>query len=289
MSSIELRPLSLGELLDRTFTLYRKHFWLFVGIMAIPQLLVLIASFAGLAFQGMNPVATRGNPPRPLPDLGAGAVLGIIVFAFVVGAIFWAGYVLAQAATVSAVSEIYLGRPTSIGQAYRRVRGKVWTLIGLFFLIGLAVGVGMLVFIVPGILVLLGTSLGIPAAVLENLSPGAAFSRSMELTKGSRGSIFVIYILFFVLSWAAAMMFEFPFTMAQTSLLKQGQASVLLAGLGYAGNFLASTLVGPLATIAFCLLYYDARVRKEAFDLQVMMSALDAAPTPGVPPAATGA
>jgi hypothetical protein len=35
-------------------------------------------------------------------------------------------------------------------------------------------------------------------------------------------------------------------------------------------------LVGPLATIVFSLLYYDERVRKEAFDLQLMMQALDA-------------
>ena len=36
METAELRPLSLGELLDRTFTLYRNHFWVCVGIMAIP-------------------------------------------------------------------------------------------------------------------------------------------------------------------------------------------------------------------------------------------------------------
>ena len=36
METADLRPLSLGELLDRTFTIYRSHFWVFVGIMAIP-------------------------------------------------------------------------------------------------------------------------------------------------------------------------------------------------------------------------------------------------------------
>jgi hypothetical protein len=41
MTGLELRPLSLGEILDRTFTLYRRYFLLFLGISAIPQLLVL--------------------------------------------------------------------------------------------------------------------------------------------------------------------------------------------------------------------------------------------------------
>ncbi len=36
METVDLRPLSLGELLDRTFTFIKQHFWLFVGIMAIP-------------------------------------------------------------------------------------------------------------------------------------------------------------------------------------------------------------------------------------------------------------
>jgi hypothetical protein len=42
-------------------------------------------------------------------------------------------------------------------------------------------------------------------------------------------------------------------------------------------SFVSQCLVGPLATIAFSLLYYDQRVRKEAFDLQHMMETLDGA------------
>jgi hypothetical protein len=38
MAALDLRPLSLGELLDRTFSLYRRNFWLFLGILRIPYL-----------------------------------------------------------------------------------------------------------------------------------------------------------------------------------------------------------------------------------------------------------
>jgi hypothetical protein len=41
-------------------------------------------------------------------------------------------------------------------------------------------------------------------------------------------------------------------------------------------TFISQCLVGPLATIAFSLVYYDERVRKEAFDLQLMMTTIDA-------------
>ena len=48
-------------------------------------------------------------------------------------------------------------------------------------------------------------------------------------------------------------------------------------------TFLAQALVAPLATISFSLIYYDERVRKEAFDLQLMMDALDAPVLQGAP------
>ena len=46
-----LRPLSTGELLDRTFYLYRNHFALFVGIFALPQLCMLALQFVNLALK----------------------------------------------------------------------------------------------------------------------------------------------------------------------------------------------------------------------------------------------
>ena len=42
----------------------------------------------------------------------------------------------------------------------------------------------------------------------------------------------------------------------------------------YLAEFIGGTVAGPIATIALVLVYYDQRVRKEAFDLQMMMDAL---------------
>jgi hypothetical protein len=58
---------------------------------------------------------------------------------------------------------------------------------------------------------------------------------------------------------------------------------IAAAVLIYLAGFIAGSITGPLATIGLSLLYYDERVRKEAFDLQLMMSSLDA---PGLPIAA---
>ena len=69
MDNSDLRPMSLGEVLDRTFSLYRNHFWLFAGIMSLPLLLLLIfqTGMTALQYAGVN-AATAGRAP------GAGAV-----------------------------------------------------------------------------------------------------------------------------------------------------------------------------------------------------------------------
>ena len=62
--SLDLRPLTLGELLDRSFSLYRRHFWLFVGIMALPSLLGLAF---GLLVALFNPQPAGRDRSRPSP------------------------------------------------------------------------------------------------------------------------------------------------------------------------------------------------------------------------------
>src|ERR1700754_1955505 len=47
----DLRPLTLGELLDRTFALYRSRFWLFAGIAAVSGVINLLANFVQVVLQ----------------------------------------------------------------------------------------------------------------------------------------------------------------------------------------------------------------------------------------------
>ena len=48
-SQFELRPLSLGEILDRTFALYRSRFWLFAGISMIAAAVNVVGQALSLA------------------------------------------------------------------------------------------------------------------------------------------------------------------------------------------------------------------------------------------------
>jgi len=266
-----LRPLSTGELLDRTFSLYRSHFGLFLGLFALPHLFVLAYQCIGLAFQSPNP---------QLPNLLLNAV-----WSMGAGFLSLAASAASQAATVIAVSQVHLDRPAGVADSFSRVKGQILPVIGLSLLVGLAAGAACIALLVPGILLFVMWSLAVPAKILENRGALDSMSRSMDLTKGNRWRIFVIWLLFVLLGIGVGLLLRWPVELAagvSSIFAMQRTAPVWQAAL-LGVSFISECLVGPLATIAFSLVYYDERVRKEAFDLQLMMTTLDAPAIPGSP------
>jgi hypothetical protein len=296
-----LRPMSTGELLDRTFNLYRKNFLLFVGIATVPPALMLLVN---LIQAGM--VAAPGHHKAVGVGLMAAGGIGMMVGAVA----YLIGLAMAHAATVFAVSAVHLGRPTTINESYGRVKGRFGRVVWVIFQMGLrAFAPSVLLIILAAVAVPLGIkqiggvagalagiivvlaiigaiiaatvlylrySLAVPACVLEDIKATAAIRRSVSLSAGSRGQIFVIYFLMIVINYIVLFLFLFPAGLL-AGLVAKGSPSVSTLFTGLAG-FLAGALAGPIATIALSLVYYDQRVRKEAFDIQLMMAALDGKP-----------
>jgi Membrane domain of glycerophosphoryl diester phosphodiesterase len=274
MPELDLRPLSLGEILDRTFTIYRRNFLLFIGIIAIPQLMVLAFNLAQTLLKGPS-------SPKVLSAVSAttGVLLVIVGIAGVV--IYVVAYLFAHGGTVYAVSDLYLGRPTSIGASLRRMRGQAGTLLGVSLLNGLAMLAGLILLIVPGIYVACRLITCIPAALLENLGPRESLERSFALTKDNAGRSFVIYALYLAIFYGLFLLFAFPFLFAVALSAKNPGMMKTWLALSQFGTSLATILVTPIFTIATTVFYYDLRVRKEAFDLQMMMNPNEAvAPAP---------
>jgi hypothetical protein len=264
-----LRPLSTGELVDHAFSLYRRHFALFLGLFAIPHLLVFAYQSIGFAFQ---------TPGRQVPYGVLAWSLGTILLSMVVSA-------ASQAATVVAVSQVHLDRPAGVMDSFSKVKNQIPGVIGLSLSVGILVGMACLALIVPGILLAIRWSLAVPVKVLESKGIGDAMSRSSQLSKGSRGRISIIWILFIVLSVGLGILLRWPIEAAAgvKSIGGLQHAAVGWRVASLVATFISQCLVGPLATIAFSLLYYDERVRKEAFDLQLMMETLDAPALRAVP------
>ncbi|HEY7401954.1 MAG TPA: hypothetical protein VIB39_00400 [Candidatus Angelobacter sp.] len=244
-----LRPLSLGQLLDETFNLYRRNFLLFVGISAIPNL-------ALLALQLIAEVA--GSNARGAVELTS-SLGGIVSSLFVVP--------IATAATTLAVSDLYLENPTSISACFSRLSGKVGPVIFVSFITGLIVGLGTLLCVIPGIYLAGKYGVATPAVVLENIPGGDALRRSGELTRDSIGRVILVYFLTVI----------FAFLMA-VALMTGVEALSWLQDGSFAKNAvedivstLSTMVFAPVTAIALALIYYDLRVRKEAFDIDHMM------------------
>jgi hypothetical protein len=301
MAEVDLRPMSLGEVLDRTFSLYKRNFWLFAGIVSLPYLLLLLVNL-GVAQMGKGAAVDGAQGGLPSAGMLAGAAAGgftILVFYFLLtGA--------AHAATIFAVSDLYLGHTPSLRNAYGRVGTKVFRILLLFliFFITLVSGFAAIVFVgailrspaILGLGMILGfillvvllcrTAVVIPSAMLEDSGAVRSISRSFELTKGHGFQIFLIFLLVAVLSYVGILIFQAPFLYLEADALKAHQTlSMGMVVLKNLSAFLSEVLVGPIGTIAFSLMYYNLRVRKEAFDVQHLMASLGSQPAPGAPSA----
>jgi hypothetical protein len=133
--------------------------------------------------------------------------------------------------------------------------------------------------LVPGIYLALSWAFAIPVAVLEGTDLSGTINRSSILTKSDKGRIFVVAFLMLVLIWVTLAIVDVPLVML--GRLSHLHNPAITAGWDTIstslGAFISTSLVGPLLKIALTLLYYDNRVRKEGFDLQLMMATLQPA------------
>jgi hypothetical protein len=285
----ELRPLSTGEILDRTFSLYRRRFWLYCGLSALAATLSVILQICRFAFLGVPGTVRSVQTPKAV-------ILGGLA-TMVTALLYLLAYAITQAATISAVSSVYLGHETSMGKALKVVRHKWWRyilialwqgwsaiwvfillLIPALILISLRVGglddLGyVLLFLsfaslIYGAIAAIRNSLAVSASVFEGLKVRAAMRRSKVLAAGRKGSIFMLFVLLYVLSLVAAGL-QLPFVFMLIST--EGGKRFLGEGMSLALQFVANSLIGPVGAIALCLFYIDQRVRKEGFDIEALM------------------
>ncbi len=158
------------------------------------------------------------------------------------------------------------------------------------FMIGMGALVAPLIILLVGLRWWLMWSLVVPVTVLEKTGLRATLRRSKELTKGRRLGILGIYVLIVLLGFVLAWLIQAPILLV-TGLRALRDPSAMSTGahvISVMGAFVSSSLVGGLATIALTLVYYDQRVRKEGFDLQLMMASLQpGSPAPAAAAAAT--
>lgn len=263
----EIRPMSLGEILDMGFRILRNHFAVLVGLAAMIYVpLLLMGSVAQLILpQGAetSPDDIRAALPLLLGVLGAAAVWALVAWP------------VASAAITHAVGELYLGRSATFAESLRTGWSLVWPLSGTSLLVVLFVIGGLFLLIIPGIYLGLSYALVWPIMVLERRFGMAALRRSRHLMRGNllriAGLATVAGILTAVLSSAAQ--FGLGYVPVVGSLV-----SMLVRAAGTA-----------FGTTFSVLLYFDVRCRKEAFDVEHLAQLVEQqAQSPSPAPAPIG-
>ncbi len=269
MAISESGPLSLSEILDRMFAIYRRYFLTLIGTTILPFLLLIpVGAFVGA---GMFAMFRSRTAPADIFGIGFGAILAVYF-------VFLIAYCVSWIAVTAAVWETQLGRTPTIRGSYQAAWRNLWQAVLAGVCFGLIVGIGMVFFIVPGVLLALALSLIGPIILAEGAGPIEALSRSWDLTKGYKGKIFVIWLICLGISMAMTYGLQIPMLVAAGLLFKGGSNPIWFAVISGLCSVVGSILPAPLQTTALCLVYHDARVRKEGMDLQRMIDTL--APPP---------
>jgi hypothetical protein len=243
MATAQLRPMALGEILDASFALLRRHAGVFFGIAIVCQGLPTALSLF---------VQLGGGPQQ---HFGLYLVSQLLTFV---------GYLLVTGASIRVVSQAYLGHEPSMGDALDFALSKMGRSFSAGFASGILTVLACLLLLIPGIVVACGLCVAVQAAVLEPLPGGTdGLGRSWKLTSGFKWKAFGLYFVVTVVF--ALFLMGFGVIAGIAATLFPPLMVPALIGLG-----LISLFVYPFISCVFTLFYYDLRVRKEAFDLELL-------------------
>ena len=308
-----LRPMTIGDMFDAAFRLYREHFLTFIGIVALLQVPMAIVQFAAQVLLG-NPAQVKwlraaAQPqnlaPSALLDLLPEYLTSIALVAGVNIVIALFGQTLMTGALANAIARSYLGRPAPILQAYRLGVPRYTALILASLLVtaallgvvallggcvagvltayparqrsaaligGLFIGAfGALLVVVPlFIFITVRLLFTTQAIVLEGHGAVGGLRRSWNLVRGSfwrtLGIIFLLNILISVLAGMPAAAVSFGLNLAGDPIRNLTRNQAITVFLTQIGTILAT----PIALSIYTLLYYDLRVRKEGYDIEML-------------------
>lgn len=244
-----MRAMSLSELLDTSFAMYRRLFlplvFISLATQAVPLAITMYVEMAGGIL--VQPVVWS---------------VGIVLTLFLVH--------FGTAASTFMIAETYLGGSLTAQTAFQRALPFIGRLIGVSLLSGLVMFVGLLALIVPGVIFFCGFIVASSALVLENLpSSTLALRRSWQLTRGFKGKILGAMLVVFLLIIIPT--FILGIVTAISALATGSETAATLVALLFTS--IMQILMYPFMYAVTTLLYYDLRVRKEAYDLEMLATA----------------
>jgi hypothetical protein len=293
-----LRPLAFGEILDVGIKLCLRNWRVLVMCvvwLVLPAQILSVSIVLSVSPDALDPTASQpvesGEETRFLAAQGiSGLVQGVV-------------YLVSTAACFKALADAYLGAEPNAGRSLRFGLRRVPRLVALYLLYLLAFALvfgilgGLTAAIGPAVLILLlvvipaaiyvgnAWSLSTPALLFEDAGPVQALKRSWALVRGSWWRVLGIIAVGVLLVSILAGVLQGLLVLIPAALASGNQAALAVATV-VAGT-VSGTLTTPFTAAIFTLVYFDQRVRREGFDLELLAQGLgEKAPEPGAGAAA---
>jgi hypothetical protein len=237
------RARTVSELIDAAFSLYRRDASAYIMVTAM-------AAVPGLI--------TRLILLRPTAVVSTTDLLG----AFVMIAVLLVTYALMTGVVIKVGADVYLGGQADVAAAVRHTLPRIGTLVLAGIVRGLLFVLYALMLFFP-VFIAFATYFGVEAAVvLEGKSTGDSLRRSSDLASGLRWHIFRALLLGYVIYFVLAIALGF------VAAIFPGPVVSLFM------ETIATIIAYPIVGLLTMLLYYDARIRKEGFDVEHLSRAL---------------
>jgi hypothetical protein len=278
----ELRPMSIGDLLDRVVYFYRNHFGavlLYSTILNIPATVFLFAT------------SVLGSLPLLAPDMIAenpGLLFSsnLLVLAASLAFSLVSGFTTAfQVAGMAAAVKDFLleGKRSSIGDMWAAVRAKLSKVVALVFVLILF---GLIVFI-PSIILLftvIGTPFALAIITLFSFAMTLAYSivmyeerdavealrRGWLLISAGGRRVLALFVLYYIFSLIIGVLIGGVLGIAGGIGMGLTENPLFFTAVQPIAQLLILILVNPLLYATTSMLYFDLRVRSEGLDVALM-------------------
>lgn len=292
-----LQPKDLGQILDQTFRTFGRY-WrplvavgLLVGLPGLILALLQISLMPGLmADPTDHPLVLAATAAEMGDFTPLFSVLGVF-FGMSVGGLLL--YPLFQGALIDVAARAVLHmEPVPLGETFRVAAGRYWPMLGVFALLILVWIVALPVLILAGLVVLAPITVLVGyvallvlsifsthAVVVEQLGPIAAIRRSFKLAWSRFWPLLGTGIVFSLMTGVLSMIIIGPvsFAAAITTALT---ASFIPTAVSSLLQWAVTSIIVPFTMVGLTLIYFDTRVRREGYDLELMVAAQAAASAP---------
>ncbi|MCC8165544.1 MAG: hypothetical protein LIQ31_05205 [Planctomycetes bacterium] len=224
-----------GEVFSRTWSIMMKNAGLYLGLALIPT----VPSFIG----------------DILPESLVGSLMSILSSCL--------GLIL-QAAIAYAVYRTMSGDKTTAGKAFSKGMKRFLPVLGASILLGIMVGVGYILLVVPGLILTCIFIVTIPACAVEHTGAIDSLRRSAILTKGCRWTIFILLVALYAIIAIISLVLV-------TVLVSVTESDILLSLL------INAIILIPTAfqSVMTAVIYYTLREVKEGVSVESLANVFD--------------